>query len=447
MSFIITNEEENIFKMILSCTPNNVVPRVAGGWVRDKLMGINSYDMDIALENITGYEFAKLLEQKFKDSMSNVNVVQINPDKSKHLETAVCRINGILIDFVNLRCEKYTDTRIPLITIGTAQEDAFRRDLTINALFYNLITKEVEDFTGMGIKDIKNKILRTPLDPFITFSDDPLRILRLFRFRAKLNFNIYSEIQKSLNNLDLKLHLKNKVSKERVNIEIFKMINYKYGYLGIHELIQYEYIESVFNLKLNKEKVLDYYQAIKELNDEEYRWIYNLYIIFLESSCQLVQDKNKKKFLNFVICRDNLCCSSRIINTIKEIEEGLYLYKMLNFEDLTLYNIYFIIIILGSYYQIILKLECIKNNSQILQNFINYLDQHKISYNFSKPKIDIKDIDKKLNIEKKYISYIVKEIKVYQICNPDSDLLDHLLRNKLEIINKFDKVKIPYLNE
>ncbi|EEQ82785.1 hypothetical protein NCER_100452 [Vairimorpha ceranae BRL01] len=120
---------------------------------------------------------------------------------------------------------------------------------------------------------------------------------------------------------------------------------------------------------------------------------------------------------------------------------------MLNFEDLTLYNIYFIIIILGSYYQIILKLECIKNNSQILQNFINYLDQHKISYNFSKPKIDIKDIDKKLNIEKKYISYIVKEIKVYQICNPDSDLLDHLLRNKLEIINKFDKVKIPYLNE
>lgn len=90
---------------------------------------------------------------------------------------------------VNLRKEEYTQTsRIPTATFGTALEDSLRRDLTINALFYNINTGEVEDFTTHGLKDLKAGLIRTPLCPEQTFKDDPLRILRVFRFAARYNF-------------------------------------------------------------------------------------------------------------------------------------------------------------------------------------------------------------------------------------------------------------------
>lgn len=72
--------------------------------------------------------------------------------------------------------------------MGTPLEDALRRDFTINALFYNIDTQEVEDWTEKGISDIERKILRTPLAPLITFKDDPLRVLRCFRFKSRFNF-------------------------------------------------------------------------------------------------------------------------------------------------------------------------------------------------------------------------------------------------------------------
>ena len=84
--------------------------------------------------------------------MGSVGVIKSNPDQSKHLETATLRVMGFELDFVNLRAEEYTDTRIPVMRIGTALEDAMRRDLTINALFYNLNRRTVEDFTGQGIQ-------------------------------------------------------------------------------------------------------------------------------------------------------------------------------------------------------------------------------------------------------------------------------------------------------
>ncbi|EQB60433.1 trna nucleotidyltransferase poly polymerase [Vairimorpha apis BRL 01] len=128
--------------------------------------------MDIALENISGYNFALLLQSNFSKSISKVSIIQTNPEKSKHLETAVCKIKDKMVDFVNLRTEIYSDSRIPIIIPSNPYEDAFRRDLSINSLFYNIETKEVEDFTKIGLYDIRNHILRTPLDPYLTFKDD-----------------------------------------------------------------------------------------------------------------------------------------------------------------------------------------------------------------------------------------------------------------------------------
>jgi len=83
-------------------------------------------------------------------------VIRSNPDQSKHLETAKVKYQGIEIDFVNLRSESYASTsRIPEIEFGTAEEDAVRRDFTINALFYNIGQGNVEDLTGKGLEDLR----------------------------------------------------------------------------------------------------------------------------------------------------------------------------------------------------------------------------------------------------------------------------------------------------
>ena len=88
--------------------------------------------------------------------------------------------------------------------MGTAEEDAIRRDLTINSLFYNLNLKIVEDFTQQGIEDLQNGIIRTPFkNPYQTFIDDPLRILRTLRFASRYNFKIVPEILNCLKNEEI----------------------------------------------------------------------------------------------------------------------------------------------------------------------------------------------------------------------------------------------------
>ena len=93
-------------------------------------------------------------------------MIKANCEKSKHLETATIRVEGLMIDLVNLRSEQYTeDSRVPVIEIGTPTQDAFRRDLTINSLFYNINDEQVEDLTGHGLSDLRTGVIRTPLEP------------------------------------------------------------------------------------------------------------------------------------------------------------------------------------------------------------------------------------------------------------------------------------------
>lgn len=226
----LTEVEGQICKIIANHAQSLEPPttaRLAGGWIRDKIMGIQSHDMDVTLDNISGYAFAMGLSEKYhsasiqqglninaKALVSTAHKIQANPDKSKHLETAVVSILGIAVDFTHLRNEKYTTTRIPTIVPGTPLEDALRRDLTINALFYNLSTREIEDFTGKGLEDIENKLIRTPLDSFIILFEDPLRILRIFRFMAKFQFRIDESIYEALKSQEIYDALEKKVSRE-----------------------------------------------------------------------------------------------------------------------------------------------------------------------------------------------------------------------------------------
>ena len=209
--------------------------RFTGGWVRDKRLGISSKDIDIAISNMTGFKFGTLMKAFLDDTrrkhhysqnvLGNLAKIAANPEKSKHLETVTTRILGLEIDLVNLRKETYTeDSRNPMMEFGTAEEDALRRDATVNALFYNLDSGQVEDFTKKGKEDMKQKVIRTPLPPYQTFKDDPLRILRCIRFASKLDFTIDPEAEQCMGDVNIKKDFRAKISRERVGVEIEKML-------------------------------------------------------------------------------------------------------------------------------------------------------------------------------------------------------------------------------
>lgn len=222
--------ESKIFSLLKSVSdslPQHPTLRVAGGWVRDKLLGRDNKDIDIAIDNMSGAEFANAVVNYMKahgEATKNVGVIKSNPEQSKHLETATTFIYGLPIDFVNLRTETYADSRIPEMKAGTPEEDALRRDLTINALFYNINTGQVEDFTGKGVEDLKNGIIRTPLEPIQTFKDDPLRALRAIRFASRYGFKLDPALIEAAKDPGVKDALKSKISRERIAEELRGML-------------------------------------------------------------------------------------------------------------------------------------------------------------------------------------------------------------------------------
>ena len=113
---------------------------------------------------------------------------------------------------------------MPTIEIGTPEEDAYRRDLTINALFYNINQNTIEDWTKMGIEDLKKGIIRTPLDPLQTFNDDPLRVLRTIRFATRFGFKMVEEVESAARDSSILDAMKAKVSNERIGKEIDLML-------------------------------------------------------------------------------------------------------------------------------------------------------------------------------------------------------------------------------
>ena len=146
--------------------------------MRDKLMGRESLDVDIALDDMLGKDFAERVNVYLKahgQETHHVAVIMSNPEQSKHLETARMRIRGLWIDLVNLRSEEYAHhSRIPTMEFGTPEQDALRRDFTINSMFYNINQGVVEDFTGKGLNDLRSGIIRTPLPAKETFLDGKL---------------------------------------------------------------------------------------------------------------------------------------------------------------------------------------------------------------------------------------------------------------------------------
>ena len=197
---------------------------VIGGYVRDCFLGCPNKDIDIVVESTPGTEHAgiALAEAVAAKCHSKVSVF-------KNFGTAMLKYHGIEVEFVGARRESYhRDSRKPIVEDGTLEEDQLRRDFTINAMAFSL---QKEDYGALvdpfgGIRDLAAGIIRTPLEPQQTYSDDPLRMLRAIRFAARLStpehpFTIVPESLEAMKEMAGRMQI---LSKERIVEELNKML-------------------------------------------------------------------------------------------------------------------------------------------------------------------------------------------------------------------------------
>ena len=218
--------ENFIFKKIAAAAhESNVEAYAVGGFVRDKILGRNTKDLDIVCIG-DGISLAEKVAEKFnpKPNVSffkNFGTAQIKvPEKDNELNEEIL----FEIEFVGARKESYiSESRKPEVTSGTLEDDQNRRDFTINAFAISLnptnYGKLIDPFKGKH--DLESKILKTPLDPQITFSDDPLRMLRAIRFASQLNFTIDPKTFESIIDNAERIKI---VSQERITDELNKIM-------------------------------------------------------------------------------------------------------------------------------------------------------------------------------------------------------------------------------
>lgn len=187
---------------------------VIGGYVRDCILGRNSKDIDVVVVG-SGIDLARRVGRRIGSNVSvyaNFGTAMVHNSKGEEIE------------FVGARKESYnSDSRKPVVTYGTLRDDQLRRDFTINALSFSL---QKEDFGKMydpfgGVEDIRAGLIRTPLDPDTTFSDDPLRMIRAIRFATQLSFDIVPEAFESIKRNRGRLSI---LSVERISEELHKIL-------------------------------------------------------------------------------------------------------------------------------------------------------------------------------------------------------------------------------
>ncbi|CAH8384017.1 unnamed protein product [Eruca vesicaria subsp. sativa] len=226
----LTDNERKIFDLLLGFLHESNLKtqlRVAGGWVRDKLLGKDSDDIDIAIDDMTGSEFLETFQDYFSNKVGevvNIHIIKSNPKKFKHLETGKMRLFNQWIDFVQLRKEEADEnSRYPKSAFGTPEEDAYRRDLTINRKLVEFI-RDDDDDAMTGIDDLKSGRIITPLPAKTTFLEDPLRVLRAIRFGAKFCFTLDEELKEAASSEEVRVALERKICRERIGNEIDMMI-------------------------------------------------------------------------------------------------------------------------------------------------------------------------------------------------------------------------------
>lgn len=235
-NFPLSKMEAPIFKVLAeTAEKTNTEIYVIGGFVRDLYLDRPSKDIDVVVLG-NGIAFAEKVGQRLK---ANVAVF-------KNFGTAMLKHSDLEVEFVGARRESYrANSRKPIVEDGTLEDDQLRRDFTINALAISLnqptFGQIVDPFNGL--EDLENKLIRTPLDPVVTFSDDPLRMMRAIRFASQLNFTIDQTAVDAIQTQKERIKI---VSKERISDELNKIILSKKPSIGFNYLFDTGLLELIF---------------------------------------------------------------------------------------------------------------------------------------------------------------------------------------------------------
>lgn len=225
-----------IFKVLANIAAQTTTETyVIGGFVRDLFLDRPSKDIDILVIG-NGIDFAEKVGQQLKTKVAVF----------KNFGTAMLKFGELEIEFVGARKESYrADSRKPIVENGTLEDDQLRRDFTINALAISLnevnYGQVVDPFNGL--QDLNNQLIRTPLDPILTFSDDPLRMMRAIRFATQLEFKIDPIAIEAIKSQKERISI---VSKERITDELNKIILSKTPSIGFKYLFDTGLLHLVF---------------------------------------------------------------------------------------------------------------------------------------------------------------------------------------------------------
>lgn len=209
---------------------------VVGGYVRDVILNRPVKDIDVVVIG-DGIELANAVAKK----IGNTKVKFF-----KTYGTAMLRFEDWELEFVGARKESYSaDSRKPSVTSGTLKDDQLRRDFTINALAFSLNPKNFGELVDPfdGLVDLENKIIKTPTDPFVTYSDDPLRMMRAIRFATQLGFEIEKTSLDAITSMHNRIEI---VSMERVMTELNKIIESPKPSIGFKHLFNTGLLQDFF---------------------------------------------------------------------------------------------------------------------------------------------------------------------------------------------------------
>jgi len=240
-------------KLSETAREKGIAAYIVGGYVRDLILKYQSKDLDIVVLG-SGIEFAEAFHNKLNEGEASINVF-------KNFGTAQIKYHDWIIEIIGARKESYrNDSRKPLVEDGTLDDDQNRRDFSINSLYLSLSESDFGQLLDPfnGVQDINDRIIRTPQNPDITFSDDPLRMLRAIKFSARLDFKIEEETWAGIKRNAHRIKI---VSQERISDELNAMIMgekpsiafnllYDSGLLGyfFQELVALQGVETIDGL-------------------------------------------------------------------------------------------------------------------------------------------------------------------------------------------------------
>jgi len=243
---------------------------IVGGFVRDIILDRKRNDIDFLVIG-DGLNFAK----KYAEAL-NVKDVKF----FKNFGTAHFVYKKFDLEFVGARKESYKrNSRNPVVEDGTFEDDINRRDFTINTLAVSLNKKNYGDIIDRfsGMKDIENKLIKTPIDPMVTFDDDPLRIMRAFRFASQLNFEVSDTIMTAAEKLTDRLKI---VSQERITDEFIKILDSPNPSIGLKLLFNSGVMKTVF-------PEISILGGVEQINEHHHK------DVFLHT-CKVIENISKK---------------------------------------------------------------------------------------------------------------------------------------------------------